>query len=125
VSRFIVDTHQERLIATYGGAGGVRDDGLIESALARPLNRWHYEPDADVFDLAAGYGFGLARNHGYVDGNKRIAFMTMGVFLYLNGWLLEAAEAEAVHVMLRVAAGEWGESELAEWLRGHVVPVPA
>lgn len=101
----------------------MRDSGLVESALARPRQRWVYQPDADLPALAAAYGYGLARNHGYVDGNKRIAFVAMGVFLDVNGWEIAAPEPEVVAVMLEVAAGERGEEELAEWLRRSTVPL--
>jgi death-on-curing protein len=95
----------------------VRDRGLIESALARPLQRWTYDESADLANLAASYGFGLAKNHGFVDGNKRVAFMALYVFLGLNGRDLDAPEPEVVSVMLAVAGGELGEDELAAWVR--------
>ena len=88
----------------------------MESALSRPRNKWAYE-EADLFDLAAAYGFGLARNHGYLDGNKRVAFVAMDVFLGLNGYRLTAPEAEAVITMLAVAAGDKTEADLAAWCR--------
>ncbi len=106
----------------YGGSHGVRDAALIESALSRPVNRWMYTPECDLSDLAASYAYGLAKNHGYVDGNKRIAFVAMGVFLFRNGLLLEAADDDAIATMIGVASGERSEDELAEWLRERVVP---
>lgn len=116
--------HQEQLRA-HGGRWGIRDENLFESALARPRQRWAYEDDVDLADLAAAYGFGLARNHPlaspsppvFIDGNKRTAFMVLFTFLYVNGVRLTAAEPEAVTVMLGVAAGELGEPELAAWCR--------
>ena len=100
----------------------MRDDGALESALARATNRWHYGEAVDLAALAAAYGFGLARNHGYTDGNKRVGFVAMAVFLELNGCRLEAPEGEVVTTMLGVAAGRTSEEELAEWVREHLVP---
>ena len=108
-------------IREHGGSPGVRDEGLIESALARPRNLFAYE-EADVARLAAAYAFGLGRNHGFLDGNKRIAFQTMYVFLGLNGWRLIAEEPEVVRVMLDVAAGAMSEVDLAAWIRDHIEP---
>ncbi|MCE4535669.1 type II toxin-antitoxin system death-on-curing family toxin [Pelomonas sp. P7] len=102
----------------HGGAAGLRDEGLLESALARPGNLAHYgEPD--VFDLAASYGVGLAKNHPFVDGNKRAAFLAIGLFLFLNGRRLTASQADATLTMLAVAAGDTDEPTLARWLREH------
>ncbi len=103
-------------LAAYGGADGLRDDGLLESALGRPKNLAAYgEPD--VFDLAAAYAFGIVRNHPFVDGNKRTAFLTAILFLSLNGQSLAAPEPEATAIMLAFAGGEVGEVEFAAWLR--------
>jgi death-on-curing protein len=117
-----VDLLHRGSIERYGGSHGVRDVALIESALSRPFNRWMYAPACDLSDLAASYAYGLAKNHGYVDGNKRIAFVAMGVFLYLNGLLLEAADDDAIAAMIGVASGERSEDELAEWIRRRIVP---
>lgn len=106
----------------HGGSLGLRDDDLLHSALARPRNRWHYDPDAELVDLAAAYGFGLVRNHPFVDGNKRVAFQAMFVFLGLNGWRIEAPEPEVVRLMFAAASGEVEESEIADWLRSVVTP---
>ena len=107
--------HEEQL-AEHGGAAGVRDTGLLESALARPRQRAAYgEPDAA--DLAAAYGYGLARNHPFVDGNKRTAFVAVELFLHLNGWQLQAEDAACVLVMLALAAGDIAEAEFVVWLR--------
>jgi death-on-curing protein len=95
---------------------------MIESAIARPLNQWEYAEERDIPALAAAYGFGLVRNHGYVDGNKRVGFVAMAVFLEINGYILNAPESEAVRIMLGVAAGETGEAELAAWLRTYSQP---
>ncbi len=119
LDRGIVDTLHDLLIVEYGGAGGTRDGGLIDSALARPGNKAAYG-QADLPGLAAAYAFGLAQNHGYVDGNKRVAATAMGVFLDLNGLELVAPEPELVTAILALAAGELGEEELAEWIRAKV-----
>lgn len=111
---------QEQLLAVFGGAAGVRDAGLLESALARPENRFADGRTAvTVFDLAAAYAFGLAKNHPFVDGNKRIAFTTAVMFLELNGYRFEAGEADAVLRTLALAAGELEESGYAQWLKAH------
>ncbi len=104
----------------HGGIPGVRDENALESALGRPRNRWAYQPDSDLAAVAAAYGYGLATNHGYNDGNKRVAFMAMYVFLGLNGWEIEAPEPEVVQVMLAVADGQLNEDRLADWLRDHM-----
>jgi death on curing protein len=102
----------------HGGAEGLREEGLLESALARPVNLALYgQPDA--FDLAASYGVGLAKNHPFVDSNKRAAFLSIGLFLFLNGWRLRAGQADATLTILAVAAGDIDEATLAQWLREH------
>lgn len=111
--------HDESL-AEHGGASGLRDEGLLDSALARPLNRAAYETP-DVATLAASYGVGVAKNHAFVDGNKRAAFLCVGLFLAINGWRLQASQLEATSAMLAVAAGELDEAAFAEWLRRHLV----
>jgi death on curing protein len=110
--------HAEQL-AEHGGGEGVRDPGLMASALARPQNLAAYgEPDAA--SLAAAYAFGIARNHPFVDGNKRTAAVVSETFLMLNGFLLEATDAEVVVAFVALAAGELGEEELADWFREHM-----
>jgi len=107
--------HAEQL-AEHGGGEGVRDEGLLDSAMARPRNAAAYgEPDAA--ELAAAYAFGIARNHPFVDGNKRTAAVVSETFLALNGYRLEASDAELVVAFLALAAGELSEDELADWLR--------
>jgi death on curing protein len=109
--------HDEQL-GEHGGSAGLRDAGLLESALARPMQLAAYgEPDAAL--LAAAYGFGLAKNHPFIDGNKRTAFVAVELFLALNGWSLSASDADCVIAMLHLAAGEWGEARFADWLRAH------
>jgi len=109
--------HGESL-AVHGGLAGLRDEGLLDSALARPLNLAAYEMP-DLFDLAASYGIGVAKNHPFNDGNKRAAFLAVGLFLALNGYRLNAGQVEATKTMLAVAAGEFDEPGLAAWLRGN------
>ena len=106
----------------HGGSGGLRDRGLLESALQRPRNRLRYEPVSDLAELAAAYGFGIARNHPFIDGNKRVAFQAMYVFLGLNGLRIEVREEEVVSVMLSVASGDTDELQLASWLRANTLP---
>jgi death-on-curing protein len=113
--------HEESL-ATFGGASGLRDEGLLESALARPQNIHAYNPDCTIADLAASYAFGLAKNHPFVDGNKRAAFLAMGVFLSINGLKLIADQVDAIQTMLAVAAGELEERGLADWIHKNSVP---
>ena len=108
-------------LAEHGGADGLRDEGLLDSALARPLNLAAYgEPDFAA--LAASYGVGLAKNHAFVDGNKRAAFLAVGLFLALNGQRLVASQVEATTAMLAVAEGTLDEAALAEWIRRHTQP---
>ena len=108
-------------ISEHGGAAGLRDEGGLRSALARPENLAAYG-DPDVFDLAAAYSRGITQNHPFVDGNKRTAFVVAVSFLNLNGQVLSVAEAEAALVFLRLAAGQFSEAELAAWFRQHSSP---
>ena len=119
VARLVVDAIQLDLIREHGGLLGTRDEDALESALARPRQKWACETP-DIATLAAAYGCGLARNHPYHDGNKRIAFVVMAVFAELNGFELDAAEEEVVALMLALAAGELTEEGLTEWLRSHL-----
>jgi death-on-curing protein len=114
----ILAVHDEQL-AEHGGAVGIRDEGLMDSALGRPANLAAYgEPD--VADLAAAYGVGLAKNHPFVDGNKRTAFVATELFLVLNGYKLAATDADCVLTMLAVAAGDLDEAAFAAWLRKNI-----
>jgi death-on-curing protein len=113
----ILDMHAEQL-AIFGGADGVRDVGLLESALARPVNRWHYG-ETDLAVLAAAYAFGLARNHPFVDGNKRAAFHALMVFLRINDIPFAPDPAEASAIILALAAGEVDEAGLTRWIRDN------
>ncbi|CAN7269746.1 type II toxin-antitoxin system death-on-curing family toxin [Acidovorax sp. LjRoot117] len=119
----LVLLHGESL-ATHGGREGMRDEGLLESALMRPQNVVAYagpESMLDVATLAASYGVGLAKNHPFVDGNKRAAFLAVGLFLYLNGMRLQVSQTDATLTMLAVAAGDISEEVFAAWLRKHAV----
>lgn len=111
------------LIREHGGSLGIRDSGMIESALARPQQKWSYAgEEADLASLAAAYGFGLAKNHGFVDGNKRVAFMSIYTFLLVNGLELEVDEPQVVAVMTALASGSLREDQLGAWIRTHCAP---
>lgn len=112
--------HEESL-AMFGGASGLRDEGLLDSALARPLNAHAYTPESTLADLAASYGFGLAKNHAFLDGNKRAAFLSIGMFLSINGHKLGADQVDAIQTMLAVAAGELDEQGLSAWIQKNIV----
>lgn len=117
--RAITAIHDEQL-AEHGGSAGLRDQGLLESALARPVNLAAYgEPD--VAALAASYAVALAKNHPFIDGNKRTAFVALELFLALNGYDLTASDVDCVITMLAVAAGEIDETQLADWVRRNLV----
>lgn len=117
----IVAIHEMQLVE-HGGGVGVRDAGLLDSALAKPLQLSHYgKPPPDAAVLAASYGYGISRNHPFIDGNKRTGFVAAELFLRLNGWTLAADDASCVLTMLAVAAGEISEDAFAAWLREHAV----
>jgi death-on-curing protein len=116
--RIVLLLHSESL-AEHGGTPGIRDEGLLDSALARPRNKFAYDTAADIAQLAAAYGFGLAKNHTFVDGNKRIAFVATALFLRLNGHRLVSKRADEILTMLSVAASELSEDEFAAWIRSH------
>ena len=114
--------HRESL-ALFGGSDGLRDRGLLESALARPENILAYEPDADVFRLAAAYGYGLVKNHPFIDGNKRTGTLAAVVFLGLNGVQVDFEEAEIAVMIIGLAASEFSENDLADWLRKNAARI--
>ncbi len=118
--RLLCLLHDESL-ALHGGASGLRDEGLLDSALARAQHRASYA-EPDFAELAASYAHGLAKNHPFVDGNKRAAFLSVGLFLGLNGWRLTASQADATVAVFAMAAGEMEEAEFAAWLRRHTSP---
>ena len=114
-----------RHLAEHGGAEGLRDSNLFDSAMTRPQNRWGYSPETSLFDIAAAYGYGLAKNHAFVDGNKRTALVAMLLFLELNGYVLTASQERRYEVLLDVAAGRMEEEKLAKWLQANATPKPA
>ena len=121
IDRAVLIAVHEMQLAEHGGGAGLRDANLLESALSRPLNLAAYgEPD--VCALAAAYGYGVSRNHAFIDGNKRTALVATELFLRLNGWRLVVSDADCVLTMLNVAAGDLSEDDFAAWLRSHVAP---
>ena len=119
----VIAVHDEQL-SIHGGSSGLRDAALLESALGRPQNKWAYE-NAELPELAAAYGFGIARNHPFVDGNKRTALAAIIVFLGLNRIDLDAPQEAATAIILSLAAGEIAEDVLARWIAAHVRPLIA
>jgi death on curing protein len=119
--RALLLLHGESLVL-HGGAPGIRDEGLLDSALARPENLAAYG-QPDVHDCAAAYAFGLAKNHPFIDGNKRAAFLGAGMFLRLNGFRLTATQQDATLTMLALAASDMTEAAYADWLRKHTTPL--
>lgn len=118
----VLEMHADQL-DRHGGLPGVRDEGLLASALARPANLLRYRPDVGSFRLAAAYASGIARSGTFIEGNKRVAFVAAVTFLLFNGLRLDAAEREAEHMMLQLAAGEIDEDAFADWLDRNTVPV--
>lgn len=119
LTREVVEAIHEVQLAQHGGLAGIRDAGALESALGRPKHQWHYNAVDDLAGCAAAYGFGIAKNHAFSDGNKRTALVAMGVFLEINGLTFAPPEPEAVTTMLGVATGEINAEALAAWLRGN------
>jgi death-on-curing protein len=119
--RALILLHRETL-AEHGGLTGLRDDGALDAALARPRHLHAYEPKSDLPRLAAAYGFGIVRNHPFNDGNKRAGFLAIGLFLSRNGRELTADPVEAIAVILRLAEGKMTELELASWIRQNQGP---
>jgi death-on-curing protein len=117
--RALLLLHEESL-AMFGGARGMRDEGLLDSALARPVNQFLYEKVNDLAGLAAAYGFGIAKNHAFVDGNKRAAYLSMGLFLAINGKQLRPDQVDAIRTILELAAGNLDEAGLAKWVRANL-----
>jgi death on curing protein len=112
----------DRQLAEHGGGTGVRDIGMLESALGRPLNKWAFGEN-DASELAAAYAFGVARNHPFIDGNKRTAWVLARLFLAVNGYRLDFEPTDAIQMVLALAAGELSEEELADWFRTRCRPV--
>jgi len=120
ITRIVVNAIHNDQLREHGGLPGVRDENVLESALARPRQKWTYEPGADLPSLAAAYAFGFVKNHPYRDGNRRIGFLALVTFLGVNGVEFDAPEADVVAIVVSLADGTTSESGLAEWIRGHV-----
>jgi len=121
VPRLVLDAAHLDQLREHGGLPGIRDEHALEAALARPQQKHHYEPDADLATLAAAYAFGLAKAHPFIDGNKRASFLSAVIFLGVNGKDLDATEPEVVQVMTALAAGLLTEAALASWMRERLV----
>ena len=122
LSRTVVDAIHADQLRQHGGLTGVRDENALESALARAQQKWAYRKHGDLAVLAAAYGFGLVRNHPYRDGNKRIGFLALVTFLGINGYEVNATDADVVGTMLSLADGTLNETQLAKWIRDHLQP---
>ena len=122
VSREVLLALHDESLAEHGGCSGIRDEGLLESALTRPLNVVA-DGKPDAAELAAAYGYELSKNHAFVNGNKRAAFLALGLFLYMNGYRLTASQADATRTVLAVAASEIDEAQLAQWIRSNIQQV--
>ena len=114
LDQVVVSVHN-MLLSEHGGSTGLRDEALLESALARPKQRFAYEPESSIFELAASYSYGLAKNHPFTDGNKRIAFTVAAIFMELNGFIFNAPESEVVVFFEKLASSDITENELASW----------
>ena len=121
LSRVVVDAIHDDQLREHGGLPGIRDENVLESALARPQQKWHYADKADIAMLAAAYAFGLVQNHPYRDGNKRIGFLALATFLGLNGHELNATDADVIAEILTLADGRVSEDDLANWIRAHSI----
>jgi death-on-curing protein len=119
LSRIVIDAIHDDQLREHGGLPGIRDENVLDSALARPQQKWHYSDRADVPMLAAAYAFGLVRNHPYRDGNKRIGFLALVTFLGVNGYDFSATDADVVAEILALADGSVSEDALADWIRKH------
>ena len=124
LTRLVVEAVHFDQIREHGGLHGLLDEGLLESALARPRHKWTYKRRPDLASLAAAYGYGIVRNHPFRDGNKRIAFLAMVIFVGLNGFDLDADETDVVTAMVTAASGQLTERQLANWVRKHIAPRP-
>ena len=122
LGRTLIEAIHMDQIREHGGRPGLRDAGILDSALARPRKVWEYTDDADLATLAAEYGFGIARNHPFIDGNKRVGLAAPNVFLILNGFEIEADEPDVVNKVVRLADGHLTRPKFAEWIRHHMIP---
>jgi death-on-curing protein len=123
ISRKALLLLHEETLAEFGGAPGVADEALLDSALARPRNTFAYKPQSTVADLAASCAYGIARNHAFIDGNKRVAFLAIGIFLAINGYRLTAEPFDAIQTIFALAAGELHEKALAGWIAKNSVKI--
>ena len=121
VSRLVLDAVHLDQLKEHGGLSGVREENTLEAVLARPQQRWHYEPTSDLATLAAAYGWGIVTSHPYRDGNKRTAFLAMAIFVGLNGYEVETTQEDVVATMLAAAAGQLTESQMADWVRARLI----
>ena len=119
LSRVVVDAIHNDQLREHGGLPGIRDENILESALARPQQKWRYAEETDLATLAAAYGFGLVRNHPYRDGNKRIGLLAIATFLGINGYELRATDTAVVTQIVALADNRVSEAELADWIRRH------
>jgi len=119
LSRVVVDAIHHDQLREHGGLRGIRDENVLESALARPQQKWHYAEETDLATLAAAYGFGLVKSHPYRDGNKRIGLLAIATFLGINRYDLQATDADVVTQVLALANNRVSEAELADWIRTH------
>lgn len=122
LKRAVLAIHEEQL-AEHGGSGGIRDESLLDSALSKPQNVFAYADNPDIFGLAASYAFGIARNHAFIDGNKRTALVVSMTFLDSNGWDIDAPLVDCYVTFLHLAEGTLSEEELAAWFRKHAAPL--
>jgi death-on-curing protein len=122
LGRAVVDAIHADQVRQHGGLAGIRDDNMLESALARPRQKWQYDATTDIATIAAAYAFGFVRNHPYTDGNKRIGFMTLVTFLGINGHDLDTTDEDVVATMLALADGRLTERLLGDWVRAHLQP---
>ena len=120
LNRVVIDAIHTDQLREHGGLPGVRDENALESALARPRQKWTYAESTDLASLAAAYAFGLVMNHPYRDGNKRIGFLAMATFIGLNGQDFAASDEEVVSVIIQLASGQLTEDDLATWIRGRI-----
>jgi death-on-curing protein len=123
LGRLVVDAVHTDQLREHGGLPGVRDENVLESALARPQQRWHYRQGVDVATVATAYAYGLVENHPYRDGNKRIGFLALVTFLGINGVEFDAPEPDVVTTMVMLADGKLTEEQLAAWVRAHIARI--
>ncbi|NOY72322.1 MAG: type II toxin-antitoxin system death-on-curing family toxin [Gammaproteobacteria bacterium] len=124
VKQLVISAHK-MLLSEYGGSSGLRDRALLDSAIARPQQRFSYEPESSIFELATSYSYGLAKNHAFVDGNKRIAFTVAAVFLEINGSHFNAPESEVVVIFENLASNNITENEITDWFKASSVSIAA